>query len=143
MGKEDIRILILDDDANFRVILKTLLQGAGYARIFDTDHQEHALKEIYAGNVDIVLLDWWMPIKSGIDVLRAIRAHDVELPVIMLTNARDEEHVKEALTEGCSDYVLKPYKGQELLEKIEAAFFKYSSKILPSLKAVQKENPNN
>lgn len=77
-----------------------------------------AVKAAKQGVFDVVLLDWNMPELSGIDVLRLIRGSDRPSRVIMVTAETDKARILEAMKSGVDDYLIKPFKPDQLLKKV-------------------------
>ena len=114
-------VLVVDDDAAIREMVKLALEAAGYAVIEAADTIE-ARQAIAAGLPAIVLLDWMLPGQSGYELVRQLRRQPAssDIPVIMLT-ARDREDEKvSALEAGADDYISKPFSVKELLARIKA-----------------------
>jgi signal transduction histidine kinase len=103
------RILIVDDVADNRIILRRRFERKGY-EIAEADSGKGCLQAIDGESFDVVLLDVMMPDMNGLDVLRKIREKhsDVALPVIMVTGKTESSDIVEALTAGANDYITKP-----------------------------------
>ena len=116
------RILIVDDDAQLRRVLRISLTAQGY-EVGDVRSGQEALSKARSERYELILLDINLPFMNGIDVCRELRRrpHGSELAVIMLS-VRDTEASKiEALNAGADDYVTKPFSMAELLARIRAA----------------------
>lgn len=111
------KVLVVDDDRMFRVMIAKCL-GAD-RQIFEAVDGEEALAALEKDRFDLVILDWNMPGKSGIDVLREFRAYDHTTPVIMATAVSEAPSVVEAIQAGVTDYVPKPFKAQFFRDKVE------------------------
>lgn len=115
------RILVADDDFLLGDLLKFHLTAAGH-QVEQADNGQQALDMIQRARPDIVILDQMMPIVSGQEVLRRLKA-DAKmqgLPVVMLTARKAQEDVVSALQLGADDYVTKPFMPEELLQRIRA-----------------------
>src|SRR5579884_1547316 len=102
------RILVVDDEADIRESLETLLTLEGY----DIDMAPNAtegLKKIEGGSYDLVLLDLMMPDRSGMEVLEDVRERDKETPIFMITAYGSVEVAVKALKAGADDYFSKPW----------------------------------
>jgi len=111
------RILIVDDDAEFRSHLIEVLKGEGY----DTESAASAKAAITlceAQEFDVVLLDFMMPKKSGIEALLELRKLRPKTKVIMITAFATVENAVDAIRKGASDYIAKPFKILDLLMTI-------------------------
>jgi len=112
------KILIIDDDIKLIELLSEYLGGNQFSvsSIFDG---MSALSEIKTQMPDLIILDYMMPGKDGLEVLRDIRAHH-DLPVIMLTAKGDDTDRIVGLELGADDYLPKPFNPRELLARIKA-----------------------
>jgi DNA-binding response OmpR family regulator len=112
------RILVVDDDADIRELVRTLLERAGHDVVEAADGRA-GLQALYAAPADLVILDVTMPELDGWATLERIR--DVsEVPVLMLTARADELERVRGLTGGADDYVAKPFGRQELVARVQA-----------------------
>jgi len=114
-------ILVVEDEAAIATMLRYNLEKQGFRVEEATDGQE-AMVRIDETTPDLVLLDWMLPVMSGIEVCRQIRRRPEtrELPVIMLT-ARTEDHdAVRALNIGADDYITKPFGIEALMARIRA-----------------------
>jgi DNA-binding response OmpR family regulator len=114
----DQRILVVDDDADIRGLVRELLERRGFAVTEAKDGRE-ALQEFYSGRPDLVILDVGMPGMDGWATLERIRELS-DVPVVMLTARSAELEKTRGLRAGADDYVTKPFGRQELLARIEA-----------------------
>lgn len=123
-----LKVLVVDDMMSMRNIVKRALVDIGYNDIHDALNGEDALEKLKSGGFGLVLLDWNMPIMSGIELLRIIRADPVlkALPVLMITAEAKMDNIMEAVQTGVSDYLVKPFSAQALQEKLEKIFQKLS-----------------
>ena len=71
------------------------------------------------GEFDLVLTDWNMPGKNGLEVVAEIRAMDADVPIIMVTTEAEKGRVMQAIQAGVSDYLVKPFTADTLREKLE------------------------
>lgn len=123
-----LKVLVADDMMSMRNIVKRALLDIGYKDIHDAVNGEEALEKLKSGGFGLVLLDWNMPIMSGIELLRIIRADPglQTLPVLMITAEAKMDNIMEAVQTGVSDYLVKPFSSQALQEKLEKIFQKLS-----------------
>jgi two-component system chemotaxis response regulator CheY len=114
------RILVLDDSATMRRIVRNHLQTMGFESVEEVDNGHAALAKIEAGTVDLLVSDWAMPAMSGLAVLQTIRASakHSKLPVLMITGIGLEDDIREAVNAGVSGYILKPFDPKTLAEKV-------------------------
>ena len=115
----DKTILIVDDEAAIREMIRVGLELAGYECLEAADAQS-AHAAILDERPDLVLLDWMMPQTSGIELLRRLRREEVsnDIPVIMLTARSEEADRVRGLETGADDYVIKPYSVIELMARV-------------------------
>lgn len=119
MKDGDVNILIADDEANILMLLEMELQAEGYNTICCEDGSK-ALAAIREEPPALALLDWNMPMISGLDVCRRLRDTGNRLPVIMVT-ARDEMDDRiAALEAGADDFISKPFNIREVLARVKA-----------------------
>jgi len=112
------RILVIDDDADIRVLLSELLGRAGYD-VEAVDNGRTGLRRLFAEPPSLVVLDVTMPDLDGYQTLERIR--DVsDVPVLMLTARTQELETVRGLGAGADDYVAKPFGRQELLARVQA-----------------------
>jgi DNA-binding response OmpR family regulator len=117
-GMKRARVLVVDDDADIRGLLRQLLERAGY-EMAEAANGREALRAFYATSPDLVLLDVAMPEMDGWQTLERIRDLS-DVPVVMLTARTAELEKVRGLKGGADDYVAKPFGRQELLARVEA-----------------------
>lgn len=111
---KSIRILIVDDFATMRKVIRNLLKQVGYENIVEAEDGAIALRTLKAQKVDFVISDWNMPNMSGLELLKAVRA-DEELnatPFLMVTAEALQENVIAAVKAGVSNYIVKPFTAE-------------------------------
>jgi two-component system phosphate regulon response regulator PhoB len=121
MSANKTHILIVEDEAPLVELLRYNLERAGY-RVTAAGDGEAAMRAIDEDRPDLVLLDWMLPLMSGIEVCRQLRRAPgtANIPIIVLT-ARGEEHDRvRGLDAGADDYVSKPFSPAELIARIRA-----------------------
>ncbi|PKM01761.1 MAG: chemotaxis protein CheY [Gammaproteobacteria bacterium HGW-Gammaproteobacteria-6] len=125
----NIKILVVDDFSTMRRIVKNLLQELGYSNIQEADDGNTALPMLKAAKFDFVVTDWNMPGMTGIDLLKAIRADPAlkAMPVLMVTAENSREQIIEAAQSGVNGYIVKPFTGATLKEKIDRIFERLAS----------------
>ncbi|AJE03199.1 HD domain-containing phosphohydrolase [Geobacter pickeringii] len=107
-------ILTVDDEEMIRELLVTALSREGY-RCFQAGSSEEARTVLNAAKVDLVLLDIMMPGRSGVDVLKDIKALNSEIVVLMVTAISDMETAMRCIHLGADDYILKPFDIERVL----------------------------
>src|SRR5277367_2220863 len=112
------RILVIDDEAEIRESLATLLELEGY-NVELAVNATDGLRKAEASSYDLILLDLMMPDRSGMEVLKDFRERDTETPVFMITAYGSVEVAVDALKSGANDYFSKPWDNEKLLIEID------------------------
>jgi two-component system chemotaxis response regulator CheY len=120
----NMKIMIVDDFATMRRILRNILKQIGFKNIIEADDGKHALKELKKEKVDLIMCDWNMPEMPGIDLLKKVRADDElkEIPFVMVTAEAQKDNILEAVKSGVSNYVVKPFTAETITEKLHKIF---------------------
>jgi two-component system, chemotaxis family, chemotaxis protein CheY len=100
-----------------KIILRSL-NALGVTDVVEAADGAQAIAAFQPGVFDLVLTDWNMPNKSGLDVTQDIRARDAQVPIIMITTEADRGHVIQAIQAGVTDYLVKPFTTDALQEKL-------------------------
>lgn len=114
-----MRILIAEDEASINKALKVMLEKNKYTVDSVYDGQS-ALNYIENTTYDVVVLDIMMPIKSGMEVLKTIRANNINTPVLFLTAKSEISDRVSGLDAGADDYLPKPFDSNEFLARVKA-----------------------
>jgi two-component system, OmpR family, phosphate regulon response regulator PhoB len=121
MSKDQLHILLVEDEPSIAELLRFTLEGAGFRISIASDA---AQARTLVGGVlpQLVLLDWMLPDTSGLSLLGEWRRdlRTAQLPVIMLTAKGMEEDKVKGLNEGADDYVTKPFSPKELVARVQA-----------------------
>ncbi len=114
-------LLIVEDEETLVTLLRYNLEGEGY-RVAVATNGEEALVLAKEETPDLILLDWMLPLLSGIEVCRQLRRNPAtrHVPVLMLTAKGEEEDKIRGLDTGADDYVTKPFSPSELIARIRA-----------------------
>lgn len=122
----NIPILVVDDFATMRRIVKTCLKQLGFENITEAEDGKVALDKLNANDFKLVISDWNMPNMMGIDLLRSVRGDEKlkALPFLMVTAEAQKENVIEAAKAGVSNYIVKPFTADQLEAKLTAIFNK-------------------
>jgi two-component system chemotaxis response regulator CheY len=120
----DMKILVVDDFATMRRIIKNILRQLGYTNIDEADDGSRGLTKLRGGGFDLVITDWNMPNMSGLDLVKAIRADEQiqTVPVLMVTAEAMKENIVTAIKAGVNNYVVKPFTAEVMKGKIEKIF---------------------
>jgi DNA-binding NtrC family response regulator len=118
------KILVVDDEVDIRESLQALLEMEGYAVDLAANGAE-GLRAVEARDYDLMLLDLMMPDLSGMEVLQAVRGHDRDLPIFLITAYGSTQVAVDALKAGATDYFQKPWENDKLLLEIERIISKH------------------
>ncbi len=113
------RVLVADDSSTMRKIILRSLQAVGVPTAVEAADGNEAVAMFKPGEIDLVLTDWNMPGKTGLEVVQDIRTKDANVPIIMVTTEAEKGRVMEAIQAGVSDYLVKPFTAETLREKLE------------------------
>ena len=119
-----MRVLVVDDFATMRRIIKNLLKQLGFENLDEAEDGMKGLQKLKSESFDMVISDWNMPNMTGIELLQAVR-NDPELkslPFLMVTAEADKENVLLAIKMGVSNYIVKPFTADVLQEKLTKIF---------------------
>jgi two-component system phosphate regulon response regulator PhoB len=113
-------ILIVDDEAAIRDMVRLALEIAGY-RVSDASNAHQAMKMLEQESINLVLLDWMMPGVSGIEFAARIRREgNYHVGIIMVTAKDEENDLIKGLDVGADDYICKPFSTKELVARTKA-----------------------
>jgi two-component system chemotaxis response regulator CheY len=117
-----VSVLIVDDQQSMRGICKYILTQLGFTNIIEAKSGRDALGKLEKSNVDLIISDWNMEDIDGLTLLRVIRKHPKtqSMPFIMATGRSDKEQVKEAISSGVNNYIIKPFDASTMKKRIEA-----------------------
>jgi len=114
------RILIVDDEKNYLVVLQALLADNGY-EMLTAQNGPQALALAAEEEPDLVITDMRMPQMSGLDLIQRLKARFNEMPIIVMTAYGTVENAVEAMKSGATDYISKPFENTELLLTVQKA----------------------
>src|SRR5262245_1761408 len=115
-----MRALVIDDSRTVRAIIGNILREVGVEVIEAADGREGLAQLNQAPGVELVLVDWNMPVMNGLDFIKAVRADRAYDPVriMMVTTETEQEQVVRALEAGANEYVMKPFTKDILVAKL-------------------------
>jgi two-component system phosphate regulon response regulator PhoB len=115
------KVLVVDDEAAIRELIRLALETAGF-QVAEAGHAEEARCELRQNPPDLVLLDWMLPGRSGLELARELKRNSTTrmVPIIMLTAKGEEQDKVDALDVGADDYITKPFSPRELTARIRA-----------------------
>ncbi|PIP81727.1 MAG: hypothetical protein CO113_15320 [Elusimicrobia bacterium CG_4_9_14_3_um_filter_62_55] len=116
-----MRVLVVDDEEDYRLIIKDVLGGAGYD-VRTAEHGEAGLEVAKEFSPEVILVDWMMPRMDGETFVQTLRrdASKRDIPIIMLTVKQTAEDELEALHFGVDDFIIKPFQAEDLLARLRA-----------------------
>ena len=114
-------ILVVDDETSIREMLVISLESAGY-NVLQAENAKTAHSFVLDKHPDLILLDWMMPVTTGLELLRRLKRDEMtdHIPVIMLTAKAEESSKISGLDSGADDYIAKPFSPRELLSRVKA-----------------------
>lgn len=122
-----IHVLLVDDDAGIRKLVRALLTSMGVRNISEAIDGAAGLDAVRTVPPDLVILDWSMPRLQGPEFMRTLRSPDTfpypAVPVIMLTAYGEYSKVKEAMAVGVNEFLLKPVSSKALLDRLISVLF--------------------
>jgi len=120
----NMKILVVDDFATMRRIVKNILTQLGYKNIIEADDGTTALNVLKSEKIGLIISDWNMPKMTGLDLLKAVRADAsmTNTPFIMVTAAAQQDNIILAVKAKVSQYIVKPFTAETLSEKLNKIF---------------------
>ena len=120
----NMKVLVVDDFATMRRIVRNILKQIGFTNIIEADDGKSALKELKKDRCDLILCDWNMPEMPGIDLLNTIRSDEKlkDIPFVMVTAEAQKDNIVEAVKAGVSSYIVKPFTAETVTEKLNKIF---------------------
>lgn len=122
-----MKALVVDDSAVMRKILIAALGKMDVTDVCQAGDGKQAVAAAMTESPDFILMDWNMPVMSGLDALRAIRASGSKTPVIMVTTEAERSRVIEAIKSGASNYIVKPFRPEALAAKVQETMSRQSA----------------
>ena len=113
-----MNILVIDDDPTCRAIVAMRLKGLGGIEVSEAEDGDKAWALLKRNHYDGAIVDWQMPGKSGLEIVRGIRKAGNAMPLLMVSAEAEKERVIEAIQAGITDYLIKPFDPQTLLAKL-------------------------
>lgn len=112
------KILVVDDAAFMRMMVKDALQKGGYTELDEAADGAQALERYKETKPDLVIMDITMPNMDGLEALKAIKAFDPGAAVVMCSAMGQESMVIEAIKSGAKDFIVKPFKPDRILKTV-------------------------
>jgi DNA-binding response OmpR family regulator len=127
-----MKVLVVEDDVDIQEIVVSVLSRAGFDVLVEGEG-EAGLAAALTQQPDLVILDWMMPGLTGVEVCRAMRADPraKNIAVLLLTSRAQEADIDQAFTAGADDYMVKPFRGRELVSRVRSLTAKVSGASSP------------
>ena len=113
------RVLIVDDAAFMRAMIKNMLLRNGYEVVGEAENGAIGVKKYQELKPDIVTMDITMPVMMGLEALKAIRCFDANAKVIMVSAMGQELLVREAIMNGARTFIVKPFTEEHILQTLK------------------------
>jgi len=114
-----MKALVADDSGIMRKIIIRSLNSVGITEVVEAANGQEAIDKYKETPVDLILTDWNMPVKNGLDVVLEIRETGSQVPIIMVTTESQKGYVLAAFQAGVDDYLTKPFEADDLKAKLE------------------------
>lgn len=120
MPDTNMKVLVVDDFATMRRIVKNILTQLGYKNIIEADDGTTAMNVLKQEKIDLIISDWNMPKMTGLELLKNVRANAdwMKIPFIMVTAEAQQDNIILAVKAKVSQYIVKPFTADTLGEKI-------------------------
>jgi len=124
MADLNMNILVVDDIATMRRIVRNILKHLGYNNVFEADDGTSAVEILKKEKIQFIISDWIMPQMPGIELLKTVRGTEEwkSIPFLMVTAAGQKENILEAVKLKVNNYIVKPFTHEVLMEKINKIF---------------------
>lgn len=113
------KILIVDDAAFMRMMIKDTLKKNGYENLVEAADGELAVQAYKTEKPDLVIMDITMPNKNGLEALKEIKEMDSNAKIVMCSAMGQESMVVEAIRSGAKDFIVKPFKADRILKTVQ------------------------
>ncbi len=119
-----IKVLVVDDFATMRKVVRNMLRQLGVDNVNEAENGDEGFRMAKAGEYGLIVSDWNMPIMTGLEFLKAVRADEKTkaTPFLMVTAEALKENIIQAIQAGASNYIVKPFTPQVFEEKLNAIF---------------------
>lgn len=119
-----MKVLVVDDFATMRRIVKNILKQIGFTDIAEAEDGKNALKMLQNDKFGLIMCDWNMPEMPGIELLNRIRADEQlkGIPFVMVTAEAQKENILDAVKAGVNSYIVKPFTAEIVEQKLKKIF---------------------
>ncbi len=114
-----MNILVTDDSKSVHGFIEAMFAETEHSLVHAFDGSEAISKVEQLSNIDLILLDWEMPVLSGLEALKKLRQDGFDNPIVMVTSRNNVKNIAEALQFGATEYIMKPFTKDILFEKLE------------------------
>jgi len=120
----NMKVLVVDDFATMRRIIKNILKQIGFTNIIEAEDGKSALKMLQNDKFDLIMCDWNMPEMPGIELLGKVRSDEQlkGIPFVMVTAEAQKENILEAVKAGVNSYIVKPFTAEIVDQKLKKLF---------------------
>jgi len=119
-----ISVLVVDDDAHMRKIIRSLLMGFGIGQVYEAGDGAQGLEQVHQFRPDVIVTDWEMPMLNGAEMVRLIRnpktSPQATVPIILATAHTQRRRIQEALRLGVNEVLAKPFSAKSLMQRLDA-----------------------
>ncbi len=124
MPDTNMKVLIVDDAVAVRRIVISVMKGLGFKHLEEAENGQEAFEKLKGGGYHFAIVDWNMPILTGIELVHKIKADASlkDLKILMVTAEAEQEKVIEAIKAGVNNYIVKPFTPGTLEEKVNKIF---------------------
>lgn len=114
-------VLVIDDEPDIREVMRFALEEGGF-RVLEAGHADEARKTLLSDNADLILLDWMLPGRSGLELAKGLKqsSRTRRIPIIMVSAKGEEEDRVRGLETGADDYIAKPFSPREMVARVNA-----------------------
>ncbi len=133
MNYANLSALVVDDIPCMRSIVRRFLRQHGFGHVYEAVDGHDAERTLNTSVIDLIVCDWHMPNETGFELLCAVRANPrwVHTPFLMISGETCKENIVEVLHAGADGYIVKPFSGVFLEQRIDEIFEKRNSRGKP------------
>jgi two-component system, chemotaxis family, chemotaxis protein CheY len=117
--RRKMKVLVVDDSNAMRKVVIRSLTACGVTEVSEASDGIEAISKYNSDHFDMIITDWIMPNKDGIEMVKDLRASGATIPIVMVTTQSQNVHFDEASAAGVTDYLNKPFTHEVLREKLE------------------------
>ena len=119
-----MKILVVDDFETMRKVVQNILRQLGFENVSEAENGEDGYRMTKSGDFELIISDWNMPVMSGLEFLKAVRADEKTktIPFLMVTAEALKENIIQAIQSGANNYIVKPFTPQTFEEKLSGMF---------------------